>query len=88
MSRIGSALGKPLFADECTTSQSRISFARLLVEIDVTQPIQYKVLIEGTDGVQFEQKVVYDWIPPYCGKCKMAGHDCNKVKPKSYQEAL
>jgi len=47
LSRIGSTLGNPLFADECTSKQSRISYARLLVEIDVTRPLLDKVLMEN-----------------------------------------
>lgn len=36
LSRIGSTLGVPIYADECTTKQLRISFARILIEMDVT----------------------------------------------------
>lgn len=36
LSRITSVLGVPLLADECTTSQLRLSYARVLVEIDIT----------------------------------------------------
>lgn len=32
------------------------------------------VLIEGVDGLVFEQDVVYEWIPPYCDKCNKVGH--------------
>lgn len=32
LSRIGSVIGKPICTDECTSQQTRISYARLLVE--------------------------------------------------------
>ncbi|KAH0686275.1 hypothetical protein KY289_017033 [Solanum tuberosum] len=32
LSRIASAVGKPVYADECTAKQTRISFARMLIE--------------------------------------------------------
>lgn len=32
-------LGVPLYADECTTQQLRVSFARMLIDIDVTKPL-------------------------------------------------
>lgn len=88
LSRIGSILGKPVCADEATSSQQRISYARLLVEIDITQPIKYKIHIEDEEGNSVEQRVLYDWIPPYCSKCKVAGHDCIrrgdlKAKPQT-----
>ncbi|CAK8562385.1 unnamed protein product [Lathyrus sativus] len=37
LSKIGSVLGNPLFTNECTTNKLRISNARILVEIDITQ---------------------------------------------------
>lgn len=39
LSRIGSLLGIPLYADECTTKYLRVSFARILVQMDVTKEI-------------------------------------------------
>ncbi|KAG5594739.1 hypothetical protein H5410_035971 [Solanum commersonii] len=43
LSRIASAIGIPMFADECTTKQTRISFARMLVEVDVTKPLPEEI---------------------------------------------
>lgn len=39
LSHIGSVIGVPLYADECTTHQKRISFARMLIEVDVTKTL-------------------------------------------------
>lgn len=36
MGKIGRTLGKPIVTDECTTQRLRISYARMLVEIDIT----------------------------------------------------
>ena len=58
MSRIGSALGVPLYADEFTSI--RISFALLLVEVDVTVPMPSSLLIEGPDGQLMKKKVEYE----------------------------
>lgn len=41
MSRIIRVLGVPMVANENTTQQARISYARVLVERDVTKPIRY-----------------------------------------------
>lgn len=27
-----------------------------------------------------DQKVVYEWLPPFCDVCNMVGHDCKKKK--------
>lgn len=36
LSHICSVIGKPICANECTTEQKWISYARLLVEVDIT----------------------------------------------------
>ncbi|XP_009597033.1 uncharacterized protein [Nicotiana tomentosiformis] len=38
-SKIGSGIGKPIYANECTTSIYRISYARILVEMNVTREL-------------------------------------------------
>ncbi|KAK6791272.1 hypothetical protein RDI58_010353 [Solanum bulbocastanum] len=43
LSRIASAIGISVFADECTTNQRRISFAIMLVEVNVTKPLPDKI---------------------------------------------
>lgn len=60
LSMIGSVLGKPLCADECATLQKRISYAKLLVEVDITKPLVYKVQIEGEQGKMMDQQVFYE----------------------------
>lgn len=82
LSRIGSTLGVPICADSCTTRQLRRSFARLLVEIDITKPLVHSVVIEGPAGSLVEQKVVYEWTPPFCQACNKVGHDCGAKKKK------
>ncbi|KAH0711988.1 hypothetical protein KY289_007947 [Solanum tuberosum] len=76
LSKIGSSLGKPLYADECTTQVSRISFARILVEIDVTRPLAKVIKIQDTKGRVVEQKVWYEWKPIFFQKCLQVGHSC------------
>ncbi|XP_058775480.1 uncharacterized protein LOC131649739 [Vicia villosa] len=83
--KIGSALGTPLMADECTTKKLRISYARLLVEIDITVPLKDSIIIKGPDGVRFTQQVHYEWQPVYCMKCSKLGHDCEKQKKPNVQ---
>lgn len=39
LSRTGSALGIPLYADECTTQVDMILYAGILVEMDVTREL-------------------------------------------------
>lgn len=50
LSKIGSRLGQPLYADEYITQASRISFARILVEIDITKELPKSVKIKDVKG--------------------------------------
>ncbi|KAH0696290.1 hypothetical protein KY290_013643 [Solanum tuberosum] len=60
----------PLYADECTTMVERISFARVLVEMDVARELPKKLKVEDPNWRGFEQEVKYEWIPEYCPKYK------------------
>ncbi|KAH0665545.1 uncharacterized protein [Solanum tuberosum] len=88
LSRISSGLGVPLYADECTTKVERITFARVLVEMDVARELPKKLKVEDPNGRVFEQEVKYEWIPAYCPKYMQVGHKCTtnegtrKVAPK------
>lgn len=69
LSRIGSGLGFPLYADECTTNVDRIFYGRILVEMDVTRELPNVIKVLHTNGRLFEQHIVYDWVPEYCPTC-------------------
>ncbi|XP_058746634.1 uncharacterized protein LOC131619563 [Vicia villosa] len=81
LSKIGSALGNPLVTDECTTNRLRVSYARIVVEIDITQTPVSEITIRDTEGKKLKQPVEYEWKPKYCKRCQMVGHNCDK-KPK------
>ncbi|KAG5590670.1 hypothetical protein H5410_041184 [Solanum commersonii] len=63
LSRIASAIGVPLFADECTTKQTRISYARMLIEVNVTKEIPQQIAVMDPSGETFTQQVVLEWRP-------------------------
>lgn len=65
-----------MFTNDCTTRHQRISFTRVLVEMDITIYLSDRVLIEDEWGNEFKQEVTYDWRPGFCKKCSMLGHDC------------
>lgn len=58
-----SAIGVPLFADECTTKQTRISYARMLIEVNVTKEIPQQITVMDPSGETFTQQVVLEWRP-------------------------
>ncbi|XP_070007969.1 uncharacterized protein [Nicotiana sylvestris] len=71
LSRIARGLGTPLYADECTSNASRISYARVLIEMDISKKLPKCIKIQYPSGKEFEQMVEYDWVLQYCKKCLM-----------------
>ncbi|XP_019256265.1 PREDICTED: uncharacterized protein LOC109234651 [Nicotiana attenuata] len=83
LSKICSGLGTPVYADECTTNIARISYARVLIEMDITRTLPKSIVVQDPKGGVFEQKVQYDWQPEYCTTCLQIGHNCkNKNEQK------
>nr|XP_009590938.1 uncharacterized protein LOC104088038 [Nicotiana tomentosiformis] len=80
LSRIGSCLGIPLYADKCTSCVARVSYARLLVEMDIIRGLPDSVTVPDPNGQAFEQAIEYDWVPAYCSICLQVGHKCQERK--------
>lgn len=43
--KIASAIGKPLLTNECTSKKSHVSYARVLIEVDVTKQLKTHITI-------------------------------------------
>jgi hypothetical protein len=75
---IAGSLGTPICIDSITAKPMHErtfgQFARVLVEIDLMQPIRYKLLVERK-GFAFFVDLEYEHIPAFCTECKMIGHD-------------
>jgi hypothetical protein len=54
-------------------------FARVLIDIDLMQPLMYKLLV-GRKGFAFFVDLEYEHIPAFCSECKMIGHSFENVK--------
>ncbi|XP_074314936.1 uncharacterized protein LOC141651109 [Silene latifolia] len=85
LSKIASKVGKPLFADPATTNKEKLSFARVLVEIDVSSEFIESVVINTPFLGQISQKVVYEWVPFYCSGCGKLGHKIDTCSTASIQ---
>ncbi|KAF5208044.1 zinc ion binding / nucleic acid binding protein [Thalictrum thalictroides] len=74
LSYVGSLLGKPICSDEATAQKTRLTFAKICVEVDSVfdLPVSKQVDIGEAELVtlQFE----YPWKPQQCSKCKEYGH--------------
>ncbi|XP_058782465.1 uncharacterized protein LOC131656921 [Vicia villosa] len=85
ISKITSAIGKPITTDECTARKLRISYARVLVEVDITKPMKESVTIKDHSGREWAQHIDYEWRPKYCQICLKIGHDCEAKKGEMQQ---
>lgn len=84
LSKIASAIGKPLYADPYTTDKSRISFARVLIDLDISLDLKTEVVVTTLFRVK-KLAVNYEWMPYYCTHCQKIGHQtskCKKLIPK------
>jgi hypothetical protein len=48
--------------------------------VDVTGDLPKSVQIQDPMGNIVKQVVEFEWLPPYCQKCKIVGHDCTQTR--------
>ena len=79
LSYIASGVGKPLFANANTKSNTRLGFARVFVEVDVNAQFPEEIEVDMGNGHACVVGIEYPWIPIECSKCCVFGHltrDC------------
>ncbi|KAK9723951.1 hypothetical protein RND81_05G036600 [Saponaria officinalis] len=80
LSKLASKVGKPLFADKTTTCQARLSFARVMIEVDVAAPLVNHVFMTTPFTGSFCQPVEYEWVPYHCFECGKLGHEVKNCR--------
>ncbi|KAI5397300.1 hypothetical protein KIW84_063204 [Lathyrus oleraceus] len=70
LSKIGSAFGNPLVIDERAANKLCVSYARMLVDVDITQELSQEITIKDNEGNKLKQIIEYEWKPLFCRKCK------------------
>lgn len=81
-SAIASLVGIPLKLDEPTAKETRLGYARILVEIKVDADLPNEAHITLHDGETIIQPITYENIPPRCSKCNCFGHPTEKCNSK------
>ncbi|KAK6135777.1 hypothetical protein DH2020_030472 [Rehmannia glutinosa] len=66
---ISMIIGTPLQVDSLTASRSRLSMARVCVELDLLKERIEEIVLEF-DDTSHAQKIIYERIPDYCTHCK------------------
>ncbi|XP_074265292.1 uncharacterized protein LOC141587719 [Silene latifolia] len=83
LSKMSSKIGRPMFADIPTTNKDKLSFARVMIEVDISSDPPLEISLNTPFG-PYTQRVEYEWIPHYCASCGKMGHlkqTCKKNKP-------
>ena len=71
---IASAVGKPLHLDSPTENRSRLSFARICVEVDLNCDFPKSALLNLGNDRYTTVRIEYPWVPHSCSHCKVYGH--------------
>ncbi|KAL9687830.1 hypothetical protein QQ045_032237 [Rhodiola kirilowii] len=74
LSKIASAIGCSIRTDGFTSSGDKLSYARVLIEVYASMEFKKSVTIQGPRGVNFVQKIQYEWMLPRCSHCQRFGH--------------
>ncbi|XP_034893439.1 uncharacterized protein [Populus alba] len=74
LSKIASMVGKPIHCDSPTAQMSRISYARVLIDIDLFTELKTSVNVMLPNGTLLVQNLVYESLPRFCKHCKSLGH--------------
>ncbi|KAK4389647.1 hypothetical protein Sango_2301700 [Sesamum angolense] len=64
----------PIAMDSLTMRMERVSYARILVEVDASKALVDHVEFKLPNGVTRRQSVVYEYTPKFCTECNRFGH--------------
>lgn len=71
--KIASYLGKPLATDKLTANRDRLEYARVLVEMEISETLMESVPLVTKRG-SIHLPVEYEWKPLKCINCNGLGH--------------
>ncbi|KAL0288306.1 UNVERIFIED_CONTAM: hypothetical protein Sangu_2665000 [Sesamum angustifolium] len=81
LGKIGSRLGTPIAMDALTMKMERVSYARILVEVDASKKLVDHVEFILPNGVVRKQPIVYEFTPKFCSTCHRFGHLQESCQP-------
>ncbi|KAI3958165.1 hypothetical protein MKW98_020807 [Papaver atlanticum] len=81
LSKVVSAFGIPICADQKTKKKHRLDYARVYMKVDANKPLLDSFLI-SVKGIDYLLNLEYDWKPLRCTNCFTFGHTELKCKLK------
>ncbi|PHT50277.1 hypothetical protein CQW23_10024 [Capsicum baccatum] len=88
LSRIASYIRKPICADRLTKEVERISYAQMLIKVDITQELLEQIYIEKHDSTIHTQAIEFEWAPELCQDCMHMCHTTGKCREVTKEEEL
>lgn len=80
LSKINDVVGKPLYTDKVTVGMERISYARVLIETNVSKVLPESIELIMPSGA-IQQRITYEWKPKFCNDYfKLDHEDVNSWK--------
>ncbi|KAL0913533.1 hypothetical protein M5K25_016998 [Dendrobium thyrsiflorum] len=73
ISKIASKIGIPIAVDSLTAAKTRLTYARVCIQVLVTSTLPDSVPISIEDEV-FHLKIHYEWKPSTCSTCNSLAH--------------
>jgi len=77
LSKLAGMIGKPIHCDVPTANMTRLSYARILIEVDLLQELLDAIQVVLPNGTPFSQQVTYESLPRFCKRCRVIGHSAN-----------
>ncbi|KAJ6922923.1 hypothetical protein NC652_016544 [Populus alba x Populus x berolinensis] len=68
---------KPICCDILTANISRLSYTRILIEVDLLQELPDAIQVVLPNSTPFSQHVIYESLPRFCKRCHVIGHSAN-----------
>ncbi|KAJ6913941.1 hypothetical protein NC651_016249 [Populus alba x Populus x berolinensis] len=86
LSKLASVLGKPIQCYKLTATKERVSYARVLVEVDLLADLRSSINVTLPNGNPLIQRVIYETLPKFYKHYKVLGHSigaCSKGKEEA-----
>ncbi|XP_062094066.1 uncharacterized protein LOC133800110 [Humulus lupulus] len=80
LSALVSTIGKPMMMDKVTKDKSMVKFARVLVDVEISDHIPHCINFINERGQLMEQAIEFEWLPTRCSCCKNLGHVASACK--------
>ena len=82
LGHIASTVGIPLYMDSLTENQTKLSFARICVEVGADCEFPKSILLDRGNGKYSTIRIEYPWAPKCCSECKRFGYNLENCQVK------